>query len=118
MSTVNHEPDAGQGTLKHALLTLSNTTGNITRVAVPTWAKFARLYPLTQTIFFAYDENPIRGAAISTSVLISTGSLSVGGVAAGSQWESRVPSRAQELRLCSKSAGVQVELEFAARKQS
>jgi hypothetical protein len=118
MSTVNHGPDAGQGALKHALLTLSNTTGNVTRVEIPTWARFTRLYPLTQTVFFAYDENPVKGAAISTSVLISTGSLSVGGVAAGSQWESRIPSRASELRLCAKAAGVQVELEFAAKKQS
>ena len=109
-------PDVRTGALFSIAVTLSETPGEVTSVAVPDGAVGFRLYPAT-AVRFAVGEDPEEAATsgdASDPADIQVSELAVGSIAKANAWEVRyLPSGgSRSLRLVGAAGDEVVEVEF------
>lgn len=63
------------------------TTAQICSVAIPSWARFIRLYPNSTALTWAIDENPVAITAVGyTASVTATTAYGIGGQAIPTLW--------------------------------
>lgn len=113
VSIESFEADARTAELISAEVTLSDTPGTVTAIALPEWVRGVRLYPRSNAVRFAIDEDP-DAVGTSSATSIAANALTVGGIAKADAWEVRVIADGddRELRMRSTAASVVVDVEL------
>jgi hypothetical protein len=103
--------DAATGVMWRLTVTLSETAGTVTTVALKAGVTGIRINPGTNDVGFAFDENPVA-AATSSSTSIADTAWSVGNTAHANQIEARLIDGESDIRLTSTTASHVVKLEI------
>lgn len=109
-----YDPDLAMLKAQHVHLILSTPAGTVTKLDIPDWALYVKLYAPSYVVFFAVDEDPINGSDESGFDLnnfdLSRGDFLVPGFP-----EARVPKLgSSEIRFISETAGAEVYVSFLA----
>lgn len=106
------QSDLNQGEVKSIEITLSASPGTVTSLALPDTAQGVKIFPRSQPIRFAFNEDPAPvGQSGLTSIPITE--LKTGGIAKADTWEIRLleAGSGRTLRLSSIAASVIVDVE-------
>jgi hypothetical protein len=106
--------DARKSKLKSVKVTLHATPGNVTTVAIPSFARGVLLYPSAE-VRFAVDEDP-AAEATSADAAVAEAAMAVGGYLPAAEWSARTLEEyngaAKELRLIGAAGSETVVVEF------